>query len=295
MADCLYEFDGHQIPVRHLISRKNKEAKFLLRGSVDLGVATLWATLEDIRSYPNVSRVAYLVQNYETDFYLPADPLRIAASATYERQGIEYLTISEWCKDWLENRFRQNVRFAQNGLNCRAFPPVERDYSGKIRILIEGNSESEYKNVDEAFLVTGRLDPEKYEIWYMSYQGKPKKEYRLDKFLHDVPHEKVADVYRQCNILLKTSILESFSYPPLEMMATGGQVVVIINDGNKEYLRDGENCLAYPQGDIDKAVSCIERIVEDATLREHLRRCGLETARARDWDMLKDQVLNLYE
>lgn len=294
-ADCLYEFDGHQIPIRHLISRKNKEARFLLRGSVDLGVASLWATLEDIRSYPNVRRVAYLVQNYETDFYLPADPLRIAASATYERQGVEYLTISEWCKDWLENRFRQNVRFAQNGLKCDAFSPAERDYTGKIRVLIEGNSESEYKNVDEAFLVTGRLDPEKYEIWYMSYQGKPKKEYRLDKFLHDIPHEKVADVYRQCNILLKTSILESFSYPPLEMMATGGQVVVIINDGNREYLRDGENCLAYPQGDIDKAVSCIERIVEDGALREHLRRCGLKTARARDWNMLKDQVLNLYE
>ena len=60
------------------------------------------------------------------------------------------------------------------------------------------------------------------------------------------------------DILLKTSLLESFSYPPIEMMATGGYVVALLNDGNKEYLEDGNNCLIYPNGDIDKAVHCIE-------------------------------------
>ncbi|MFR3431543.1 MAG: hypothetical protein ACLTTH_16335 [Holdemanella porci] len=35
----------------------------------------------------------------------------------------------------------------------------------------------------------------------------------------------VQKVYADCDILLKTSLLESFSYPPIEMMATGGYVV----------------------------------------------------------------------
>ena len=38
----------------------------------------------------------------------------------------------------------------------------------------------------------------------------------------------------------KTSFLESFSYPPIEMMATGGYSVVVPNDGNREYLVNGE-------------------------------------------------------
>lgn len=56
----------------------------------------------------------------------------------------------------------------------------------------------------------------------------------------------MGEVYASCDILIKTSLLESFSYPPLEMMATGGIAIVLPNDGNVEYLKDGENCLLYP-------------------------------------------------
>ena len=34
-------------------------------------------------------------------------------------------------------------------------------------------------------------------------------------------------------------MVESFSYPPLEMMATGGYVIIVLNGDNKEYLKDG--------------------------------------------------------
>lgn len=116
------------------------------------------------------------------------------------------------------------------------FYPVERKFDrDKIRILVEGNSDDYYKNVDESFKIIDLLDKDKYEIWFMSYQGKPKENYRVDKFMHQVPYEKVPNVYRECDILLKSSLLESFSYPPLEMMATGGFVVVAPNDGNVEY------------------------------------------------------------
>lgn len=70
--------------------------------------------------------------------------------------------------------------------------------------------------------------------------------------------------------LLKTSFLESFSYPPLEMMATGGYAVVVPNDGNQEYLIDGQNCLLYQHGDIEKGVEAIMRICDDAELRKKL-------------------------
>ena len=82
--------------------------------------------------------------------------------------------------------------------------------NGKIRILIEGDCGVEYKNVDESFKITNELDKEKYEIWYMSYNAEPKDWYRVDKFLHKVPFDQVADVYNQCDILLKTSYLEVF-------------------------------------------------------------------------------------
>ncbi len=281
--------EGERLPV---ISRNAA----VMRGRFDKMIATMWSTVPYIRAYTNADRRYYLVQNKETGFYEAGDPLRVEAAKTYgENPGLIYCTISPWCAEWLRADFGHEARLAPNGINPALFSPVERDWSGKIRVLIEGDSTSEYKNVDESFAIADLLDPERYEIWYLSYKGRPKPGYRVDRFLQSVPHDEVGAVYRQCHILLKTSVLESFSYPPLEMMATGGAAVVLRNGGNAAYLVDGENALLFDQGEDEKAARLIETLVEDADLRERLREGGLRTARELAWDQVEPQVLALYE
>ena len=164
----------------------------------------------------------------------------------------------------------------------------------KIRILIEGDSESYYKNVDESFKIIEKLDKKKYEVFYLSYQGKPNNWYRVNKFINELPHEKVVEVYKQCDILLKSSRLESFSYSPLEMLETGGYINVVLNGGNKEYLKDGENCIIYKLGNINNAVKCINRLKPDEKLQQHLYKNGLETAKKGDWKNFEEQIISLY-
>ena len=284
---CNYE--NHQIPV---LGQNRK----LLSGRFDRAVATMWTTVAFLEDYNNIGKRFYLVQNFEPDFYEPGNHLRIKANQSYfPRVDIQCLTISRWCEKWLETAYGYSVRYAPNGIVKKKFRHYKRDFSGKIRILIEGDCSVYYKNVDESFRIVDKLDPEKFEIWYMSYNAKPKSKYRVDRFLHQVPYDKVPQVYRQCHILLKTSFLESFSYPPLEMMATGGNAVVVPNDGNKEYLVDGENCLLYPCGKIDKAVEAIERICNDEELREKLYEGGVKTAESRDWDVIREDIVAMYE
>ncbi|MBQ7516065.1 MAG: glycosyltransferase [Schwartzia sp.] len=260
----------------------------------DLGIATMWFTVDAFLQW-QVQEKLYLVQNFETGFYEIDTVLRLMANSTYCRPDIRYVTISRWCQRWLKDSFGQTARYAPNGLERERFAPAERDWSGKIRVLIEGDSESEYKNVDESFRIAALLPPARYEIWYVSYNGKARDWYRVDEFRHKVPYAEMPDIYRQCHILLKTSILESFSYPPLEMMATGGAVVVRENEGNREYLRDGENCLFYDPADLDTAVQAIESIVRDGELRQTLLAGGLRTADERDWPRCEAAVLSLYE
>ena len=112
--------------------------------------------------------------------------------------------------------------------------------------------------------------------------------------MHRVPFDEVGKVYSSCDILIKSSILESFSYPPLEMMATGGLVVVAPNEGNVEYLQDEYNCLFYEQGNVEQAVKQIERLSNDKELREKLIKNGLETAQKREWSEIEKDVVNLY-
>ncbi len=262
----------------------------------DTMIATLWSTLDYIKMYPNVNNKLYLVQNFETNFLNWGSIAKKVANATYNSlQDIQYITISKWCENWLKKDYEKDAKYAPNGINLTQFPYKKRNFKEKIKILIEGNSDDYYKNVDESFKIVDKLDKNKYEIHFLSYQGKPKEGYYVDKFYHKVPYDEVGKVYQGADILIKSSILESFSYPPLEMMATGGLCVVAPNEGNIEYLKDRENCLLYEQGNIEDAIKKIEQLRTDSKLRDHLIKGGLKTAENRDWKKIEKEIMCLYE
>lgn len=288
--ECWIEKDGNNIAV---INYRDVS----IAATIDKAVATLWTTVHFFEEYSKIKRCYYNVQNFETDFYEAGEGFKIEANRTYcSLLSMKYVTISKWCQNWLRDKYGKEAEFAPNGIYVERFYPVKRNWNGrKVRILVEGNSNDYYKNVDESFQIVDMLDKEKYEIWFMSYLGKPKDGYYVDKFLHKIPYEEVPNVYRQCDILIKSSILESFSYPPLEMMATGGYVVVAPNDGNIEYLRDRENCLFYQHEDLRTAVNAVENILTDENLQNVLYKNGIETAQSREWDQISSDILKLYD
>ena len=283
-----YEFEGHTFPV--LDSTYSSSRK------IDCAVATLWATVKYLETNAHIKQKYYLVQGFETDFYPPPSKDRRRSNRTYNLfTPIDIITISKWCQSWLKDDFDKESEYAPNGIDIKQFSPVKRTFDKKVRILIEGDCYYDRKNIDESFEITNKLDPSRFEIWYMSYNATPKGNYRIDKFLHNVPFDSVGEVYRSCDILVKSSILESFSYPPLEMMATGGFAIVAPNGGNAEYLKDGENCLLYELGNVEDALKKIDLICKDEALRERLYDGGQKTAQSRSWDNIKDDILALYE
>ena len=285
--DLTIQFENTEFPVIRSMDHS-------FQAEVDKAVATLFTTEEWAAGYPRARERFYLVQNYEIGFNAPGDSMRIRASQSYCDFRVRYLTISSWCKNWLQKNYHSCAEYAPNGLDTEKFYYQERDFSGKIRILIEGNSDDDYKNVDESFRIIKDLDPARFEIWYVSYQGKPKDWYHVDQFYNRVPYNQMPDLYRKCHVLLKSSRLESFSYPPLEMMATGGLVLARANEGNQEYLRDHYNCLFYDPNHLDEAADLLKIMIKDENLRQKLINNGIETARSRDWNKIKNQILQLY-
>ena len=262
---------------------------------IDTMIGTMWNTIFSIKEINACKDVRYLVQNKESGFYKPDRIEILFANASYALDDVKYLTISKWCQDWLKSDFGKESLYAPNGIDLEQFPVKKRDFNGKIKVLIEGDPESHYKNVDESFEITNKLDRDKYEVVFLSYNAQPKDWYKYDKFYNKIDHDEVYKVYQECDILLKSSLLESFSYPPIEMMATGGVCVVAPNGGNKEYLIDEENCLLYEQGNIEDAIEKINKVVSDKKLREKLIDNGLKTAANRSWDNIEKDILKLYE
>ena len=286
----IFEFENHKF---NTISLED----VILSTQFDVIVATLFSTLYNTLNYYKTKKHLYLVQNYETDFYQYGHYSRSIAQKTYSSSfGVEYITISKWCEKWLKKKYKKNSKYAPNGIDFYNYTSYKRNLNKeKIRILIEGDSSSYYKNVDESFKIVEMLDKNKFEIWYLSYRGKPKEWYRVDNFLYQIPFDQVKNIYYQCDILLKSSWLESFSYPPLEMIATGGFCIVVPNGGNKEYLENYKNCIFYEQGNIKNAISSINRLISDEKLQEELYLNGLITAKNRDWNNFKKQIIDLYD
>lgn len=94
---------------------------------------------------------------------------------------------------------------------------------------------------------------------------------------------------------LKSSFLASSSYPPLEMIATGGYCIVAHNEDNKEYLKNEENCLLYKLGSINSGIECINRFISDEQLQQKLYKNDLSTAKQRDWKIINNKIIALYQ
>ena len=59
-------------------------------------------------------------------------------------------------------------------------------------------------------------------------------------------------------MFVQTSAHEGFCLPPLEAMATGGAVVCTDAHGNRDFCRDGENCLV-PEARPEQVSDAISR------------------------------------
>ncbi|MDR2591008.1 MAG: glycosyltransferase [Oscillospiraceae bacterium] len=280
--------NGREIPV---ISYKTNG----IEGQINAVVATMCLTVKCMDSMTGIGEKYYLVQGFETEFFNKNDTLnRMEANSSYCRNDLKYLTVSAWCRDWLISDFKQSPNFIKNGIDIALFNESKRDYTKKITILIEGDCSIDFRNVDEAFTITNKLDRDRFEVIYLSYMGYPKNWYKYDKLFHKVPYEQVAEIYKNAHILIKTSLFESFSYPILEMMATGGVVIAIANDGNKEFAIDNYNCLIYKHGNIIEALDKIESVLKDEDLRNKLIINGIETAKERSWINIESDIIKAY-
>jgi len=155
--------------------QKNKN----LVESFDIVVATGWSTAYELLLL-NAKRKVYFVQSDETRFYPPKSFLRNRVNRTYSFP-FEFITEAKWIKTWLKKNFQQTATHIPNGINLDIFhptKPLEAKPKNKKRILLEGAINLAFKGMAEAFEAVKDID---CEIWCVSYDGKPKPEWRCDR------------------------------------------------------------------------------------------------------------------
>ena len=249
-------------------------------------VATWWATgpavwLASVRN----GIPAYFVQDIETSYYPDRPDFAYRVVDTY-RHEFRYLTISEWNRE----------RLAEYGVPARLVPPGVN--------LDEFRERDDVTRDDDRLLVIGRDNPLKnlpltmaaYELLgddrpaMQMFGVEPEVGKRYGVPYADTPSDDgVVRLFNQAAAFVQTSVHEGFCLPPLEAMATGCAVVCTDAHGNRDFCRDGENCL-MPEPTPEAVAAAIRRLLADDDLRARLVAEGKRTAAVYAWDKRTDEL-----
>ncbi len=242
-------------------------------------VATWWDTASAVWRASAVNGIpVYYVQDIETSYYPNQVRMQNAVLDSYGPE-FRYLTISGWIRDRLRE-LGQEATLIAPGIDLDTFRPRPQVARRDDVVLTLGRSQP-LKNLPLTIDAWRLLPAPRPSLWMFGVEPALGRE-RGMRYVTAPSDSEVADLLATAGVFVLTSVHEGFALPPLEAMATGAPVVCTDAHGNRDYCRDGENCLLV-DADASAVAQAIQRLRDDAPLRARLGACGIETARRHGW------------
>lgn len=113
------------------------------------------------------------------------------------------------------------------------------------------------------------------------------------RYLGYVNGEKLAELYRGATCLVYPSFYEGFGLPPLEAMACGCPVIVSRSSSLPEVC--GDSAYYVDPNDPESIRDGILKLIENPSLRLHLKKKGIERAKDFTWERSARMYLELFE
>lgn len=113
------------------------------------------------------------------------------------------------------------------------------------------------------------------------------------KFLGEVKHSALPQVYKRSSLFVLPSLVENFSFTLLEAMASG--VPVIAADSTAMPEEVGDAGLLFDPNDPDDLCAKMETLLSNPKLREEFIRKGLERAKLFSWEKCAKETLAVFK
>ena len=316
-----------KIPV--LSSRFVKSAEKTIPDA-DVVVATSWETAYTVgQLHAKKGRKFYFVQNYEighawsdghcwseakrlkrndeTCALAMADvtPKKRRLKATKEavdrsyRLPLRKITISEWLRRLIEDKFGQHVdAIIPNGVNFDIFFEEEngRHDSAPLNVLMpyrRDKAKGFSDGLEALALVRKRHPNARLSVFGkrtpLSFGKLP----RLPEWIqfHDRKSDaQLRTLYNGTHIFVSPSWIEGFGLPAMEAMACGCAVVTTDAGGFSDDLKDGENALVVPIRNPGALARGVCRLIEDNDKREKVAENGYRYVQQFTWERATDKL-----
>ena len=259
----------------------------------DAAFCTLWTTAYSLVKYNNCKAKFYLNQDYE--------PLFNVAGSVYglieETYRFNFIGIAntKGVKDKYK-QYNKNVEYFTPSIDKKVyFPNLSKKDMNKKRIVFYGrpnNPRNGFVLGVESLKIVKEYFGDQVEI-YTAGSEFDVKEYGLEGVITNLglldSIEKVAELYRKCDVGLVFMFTPHPSYQPLEYMACGCATVTNINENNMWLLKDKYNSILT-----EPTISCVaENIIELLTnedLRYEIIKNGLKTVENLNWETELEKI-----
>jgi GT2 family glycosyltransferase/glycosyltransferase involved in cell wall biosynthesis len=255
-------------------------------------VATWWNTAAPVWLASVLHGIpVYFVQDIETSYYPDDEVVRHAVIDSY-RPEFRYMTISGWNRERLEELGLQ-AQLIPPGIDLENFRPRREVARREDMVLALGRS-NPLKNLPLTVDAWRSLPTPRPQLCLFGIEpelvgGAGGMQDEGMRYVDSPSDEQVAQLLSEATVLVQTSTHEGFCLPPLECMATGGAVVCTDAHGNRDFCRDGENCL-MPAAEVQAVAAALGRVLDDAQLRTQLGEEGMRTAQEYAWEKRIDAL-----
>jgi len=211
----------------------------------------------------------------------------------FYRKPVHLLAVSQTLRDVMKGIFNRESQFFPNGIDTDFYYPSENKENDIPIVLLVGNPSLEFKGFKLATKVLGEVSKMgiPFKVWWASQIEASFNNAPFDVEVFVMPtQKKLAELYRNADVYLSTSLYESFPLPPIEAMASGTAVLATDNGGINTYAEPGNNCLLCEQEDIDSMSFALSSLLLNPDTREFLASEGRKTALTYSFENVAPQL-----
>jgi O-antigen biosynthesis protein len=258
---------------------------FLDWAGTDVVVATGWETVPRALLLPDCAARAYLVQDYEPDFF-PASAEARWAEQTYS-EGLFHVTAGPWLAGLLRERYGARADWFALGVDHGVYRPLEVERRDDTVIAYARRS-TPRRAVPLVLLALAELHRRRTDLQVVLFgEEHPMRTSFPYRHAGVVPEPELARLYAQATVGVSLS-LTNYSRVSQEMMACGLPCVELDSPSVRAGL-GAVDALTFAQFDPIALADAIELLLDDPELRSRRSEAGRRLVAERTWDRAGEQ------
>jgi glycosyltransferase involved in cell wall biosynthesis len=228
------------------------------------------------------------------------------------KRSDKIIAITPWELSHIKKHGGKDVVVIPNGMDGILFKKVDKNAFKKElnipldkKVVLFFGRKSPVKGVANLLEAEKQILKERDDVYFVFVGPDEGEEHLIEKAAKEneriinkgpiFAKKKIAEMYQGSYLYALPSYREGLPLTLFEAFASGLPVVATPVNGVPYEMKDPDNGVLVPYGDIKALKDGIVKILDDEKLRKNISKTNIELAKKYDWDIIADRTLEVYE